>query len=51
MSNLEYNSGCLLFDMYLPAYTNFINLNFFILLRFFCRCKLVFLTIVNIDIK
>ena len=33
----------LLFDMYLPAPTHFINFNFFILLGFFCcRCKLVF---------
>ena len=32
----------LLFDMYLPAPTHFINLNFFILLGFLCRCKLIF---------
>ena len=32
MSNWEYNSACLLFDIYLPASTHFINLNFFILL-------------------
>ena len=35
MSNWEYNSVCLLFDMHLLASTHFMNFNFFILLCFF----------------
>ena len=34
MSNWEYDSASLLFDMYLPASNHFINLIFFILMCF-----------------